>query len=209
MTANWLRACHSHWLPTCQYSIPPFGLSAAPCGPLTWGGCRAPLVEWPSDTGRVSCPVGWVALWHGAGVVPRWVSCPLTRGGCRAPLVEVPSDTGRVSCPVGWGALSSTDVETTGASSEFYDKFTIRYHISVIFRSLWDMPVHQAVFVHEARCVVKPRSVIRDHPRPSPPQQHNDGVTVLASLQFLMHVDEKLYAGFMKYVLLSCTFWLM
>lgn len=27
-----------------------------------------------------------------------------------------------------------TDVETTGSSSEFYDKFTIRYHISLIFK---------------------------------------------------------------------------
>uniref|UniRef100_A0A8B9JL64 Ubiquitin conjugation factor E4 B n=1 Tax=Astyanax mexicanus TaxID=7994 RepID=A0A8B9JL64_ASTMX len=30
-----------------------------------------------------------------------------------------------------------TDVEHTGATSEFYDKFTIRYHISTIFKSLW------------------------------------------------------------------------
>lgn len=27
-----------------------------------------------------------------------------------------------------------TDVETTGSSSEFYDKFTIRYHISLIIK---------------------------------------------------------------------------
>lgn len=31
-----------------------------------------------------------------------------------------------------------TDVESTGATSEFYDKFSIRYHISVIFKSFWD-----------------------------------------------------------------------
>lgn len=30
-----------------------------------------------------------------------------------------------------------TDVETTGSSSEFYDKFTIRYHISVIIKGEW------------------------------------------------------------------------
>lgn len=28
-----------------------------------------------------------------------------------------------------------TDVETTGSSSEFYDKFSIRYHISLIIKS--------------------------------------------------------------------------
>ena len=30
-----------------------------------------------------------------------------------------------------------TDVESTGASSEFYDKFSIRYHISIITKTLW------------------------------------------------------------------------
>lgn len=29
-----------------------------------------------------------------------------------------------------------TDVETTGSSSEFYDKFTIRYHISLIIKGM-------------------------------------------------------------------------
>ena len=34
------------------------------------------------------------------------------------------------------GALMKfyTDVETTGSTSEFYDKFTIRYHISLIIK---------------------------------------------------------------------------
>lgn len=36
-----------------------------------------------------------------------------------------------------------TDVETTGASSEFYDKFTIRYHISIILKTMWASPVHR------------------------------------------------------------------
>ncbi|XP_030843161.1 ubiquitin conjugation factor E4 B isoform X2 [Strongylocentrotus purpuratus] len=40
-----------------------------------------------------------------------------------------------------------TDIETTGASSEFYDKFSIRYHISIIFKALWKIPLHQGVFV--------------------------------------------------------------
>lgn len=31
------------------------------------------------------------------------------------------------------------DVEKTGASSEFYDKFSIRFKISIIFRSLWKL----------------------------------------------------------------------
>lgn len=43
-----------------------------------------------------------------------------------------------------------TDVETTGANSEFYDKFSIRYHISLILKSLWDSPVHRASIVRES-----------------------------------------------------------
>lgn len=38
-----------------------------------------------------------------------------------------------------------TDVETTGASSEFYDKFSIRYHISIILKSMWNSPIHRYV----------------------------------------------------------------
>ena len=48
-------------------------------------------------------------------------------------------------------AVYPTDVETTGSSNEFYDKFTIRYHISVIFKTLWEFPVHQGRFVQEAK----------------------------------------------------------
>lgn len=43
------------------------------------------------------------------------------------------------------------DVESTGASSEFYDKFTIRYHISVIMRALWKDPIHQSTIIEESR----------------------------------------------------------
>lgn len=43
-----------------------------------------------------------------------------------------------------------TDIETTGASSEFYDKFTIRYHLSIIFKSMWTVPSHQTRMVDEA-----------------------------------------------------------
>ena len=39
--------------------------------------------------------------------------------------------------------LSLSDVEQTGASSEFYDKFSIRYHISIIMKSMWDSQASQ------------------------------------------------------------------
>ncbi|XP_026872130.2 ubiquitin conjugation factor E4 B isoform X2 [Electrophorus electricus] len=42
-----------------------------------------------------------------------------------------------------------TDVEHTGATSEFYDKFTIRYHISTIFKSLWQNIGHHGTFLEE------------------------------------------------------------
>ncbi|XP_052356461.1 LOW QUALITY PROTEIN: ubiquitin conjugation factor E4 B-like [Oncorhynchus keta] len=42
-----------------------------------------------------------------------------------------------------------TDVEHTGATSEFYDKFTIRYHISTIFKSLWQNMGHHGTFLEE------------------------------------------------------------
>lgn len=44
-----------------------------------------------------------------------------------------------------------TDVETTGSSNEFYDKFSIRYHISVIFKSLWMCPLYQKAIIQESR----------------------------------------------------------
>ncbi|XP_068966391.1 ubiquitin conjugation factor E4 B [Bombus flavifrons] len=43
-----------------------------------------------------------------------------------------------------------TDVETTGSSSEFYDKFSIRYHISLILKSMWDSPVHRKSIIDES-----------------------------------------------------------
>jgi ubiquitin conjugation factor E4 B len=45
------------------------------------------------------------------------------------------------------------DVERTGASSEFYDKFQIRYHISIIFKTLWEYPKYQHAFVKESKYV--------------------------------------------------------
>lgn len=43
-----------------------------------------------------------------------------------------------------------TNVENTGASSEFYDKFFIRYHISLILKSMWESPVHQVSIIRES-----------------------------------------------------------
>ncbi|XP_048766609.1 ubiquitin conjugation factor E4 B-like [Ostrea edulis] len=43
-----------------------------------------------------------------------------------------------------------TDIETTGASNEFYDKFSIRYHLSIIFKTMWQMPQHQLNMIEEA-----------------------------------------------------------
>ena len=37
-----------------------------------------------------------------------------------------------------------SDCESMGGSNEFFDKFSIRYHISVILKQLWEHPVHQA-----------------------------------------------------------------
>jgi ubiquitin conjugation factor E4 B len=42
-------------------------------------------------------------------------------------------------------------VEQTGASSEFYDKFTIRYHISIIIKSMWESAVHKIAIVSESK----------------------------------------------------------
>lgn len=43
-----------------------------------------------------------------------------------------------------------TAIETTGSSNEFYDKFSIRYHISIIFKAMWMIPSHQMKMVEEA-----------------------------------------------------------
>lgn len=43
------------------------------------------------------------------------------------------------------------DVERTGASSEFYDKFRIRFNISIIFKTLWEDPKYQVAFINESR----------------------------------------------------------
>ena len=42
-------------------------------------------------------------------------------------------------------------METTGAATEFYDKFNIRYHISVIFKYAWKKPSFRHSFLTTAR----------------------------------------------------------
>jgi len=42
------------------------------------------------------------------------------------------------------------EVESTGSSNEFYDKFGIRYHISVILKGLWKRPIHKYAVVKES-----------------------------------------------------------
>ena len=43
------------------------------------------------------------------------------------------------------------DVETTGSSNEFYDKFGIRYHISIILKGLWKRPMHKVAIIIESK----------------------------------------------------------
>ena len=37
-----------------------------------------------------------------------------------------------------------------GGSNEFFDKFSIRYHISVILKQLWEHPTHRAAIKTES-----------------------------------------------------------
>ena len=40
-----------------------------------------------------------------------------------------------------------------GGSNEFYDKFSVRYHVSVIIRKLWYQPVHKKFIIEESMLV--------------------------------------------------------
>ncbi|KAF6038955.1 hypothetical protein EB796_002739 [Bugula neritina] len=42
------------------------------------------------------------------------------------------------------------DIESTGSHNEFFDKFSIRYQISVIFKTLWANPSHKSQFISTA-----------------------------------------------------------
>lgn len=44
-----------------------------------------------------------------------------------------------------------TDIETTGQSTEFYDKFTIRYHISHLFKAMWASAIHRRSMIEESK----------------------------------------------------------
>lgn len=37
-----------------------------------------------------------------------------------------------------------------GGSNEFFDKFSVRYHLNVIMKQLWEHPVHRATIVMES-----------------------------------------------------------
>ena len=41
-----------------------------------------------------------------------------------------------------------------GGSNEFYDKFSVRYHVSVIIRKLWYQPVHKKFIIDESMLVL-------------------------------------------------------
>jgi ubiquitin conjugation factor E4 B len=43
------------------------------------------------------------------------------------------------------------DVEQSGMHSQFYEKFSIRYHISQIFKSVWDDSHHRKMFIQESK----------------------------------------------------------
>ena len=43
------------------------------------------------------------------------------------------------------------DVESTGSSNEFFDKFSIRHHISVIVKELWKDFSHKPAILKHSR----------------------------------------------------------
>lgn len=45
------------------------------------------------------------------------------------------------------------EVESTGLSSQFYDKFNIRYQISQVFKAIWENPGHREKLLLESRLV--------------------------------------------------------
>ncbi|WFD06541.1 RING-type E3 ubiquitin transferase [Malassezia vespertilionis] len=42
------------------------------------------------------------------------------------------------------------DAESTGSASQFYDKFNFRYHLTQIFKAIWDNPDHKKQLYREA-----------------------------------------------------------
>lgn len=48
------------------------------------------------------------------------------------------------------GCHFSAEVENTGSSHQFYEKFNVRYHISVVMKFIWENPVHRQKIKEES-----------------------------------------------------------
>ncbi|CAN7985714.1 unnamed protein product, partial [Ixodes hexagonus] len=118
-------------------------------------------VAMESQVGPLAQLLGWLLC------CPQWLSNPYLGAKlvevlfCASPLVQPPgSACGFSAAVLGLPLAQSTmgpalmrfytDVESTGAASEFYDKFTIRYHISILLKSLWESPRHKEAILKEA-----------------------------------------------------------
>eukprot|EP00123_Amoebidium_parasiticum_P015048 comp22757_c0_seq2/m.35536 comp22757_c0_seq2/g.35536 ORF comp22757_c0_seq2/g.35536 comp22757_c0_seq2/m.35536 type:complete len:616 (-) comp22757_c0_seq2:414-2261(-) len=44
-----------------------------------------------------------------------------------------------------------SEVQSTGAHTQFYDKFNIRYHIAIILKQLWSYPEHKQRMIEESK----------------------------------------------------------
>ena len=87
-------------------------------------------------------------------ILPRhpWISAVLSHDPKRRALI-FPREKSMNPYPGRWvmSTSFSTDVETTGSSNEFYDKFSIRYHISIIMKSLWEDLGHRQAIMKQSR----------------------------------------------------------
>ena len=45
----------------------------------------------------------------------------------------------------------STDCDAMDGSNGFFDKFSTRYHISVVLRKFWSIPIHRMVIIRASR----------------------------------------------------------
>ena len=54
-----------------------------------------------------------------------------------------------------------TEVESTGAHHQFYEKFNIRQQIAIIFKHLWTVPSHHQVFLAQPRSVAQRCRLLR------------------------------------------------
>ena len=48
---------------------------------------------------------------------------------------------------------SLTDCENMGGANEFFDKFSVRYHISTVMAELWKHTTHRSSIINESRSV--------------------------------------------------------